>query len=220
MALMALSSVPAMAQSDDDDEIDNTLQYVLADGTVLSDGAEITANTAEDNGFDYQIPSGVYVNNTTEDQVFTSMEVTITKLDNGTISCCFPQTCQTSAQVGTFTTIGGSIDGNESKHTLQTEWIPESSTSYGEAKATFRIRMHAPKISALGIASAGEVTGYGPSITITFVNADPTGINAVSNMTVNQPVAIYNLRGEELSGMQKGVNIVRYADGTAKKVIK
>lgn len=51
-------------------------------------------------------------------------------------------------------------------------------------------------------------------------NAEQTdGINSVSREAESVPVARYNLRGQRISGAQKGVNILKFADGTAKKVV-
>lgn len=223
LALLALSSVPAMAQDDDEEEeIDNTLEFVDAQGNVVPDGSELTINTPEEDAFgDVQIPSGLYVNNTSEDEVYTGMEVNLSRLDNGSFNCCFPQVCTTFTGVKTDRTKGGSFAANEQKHSLATEWIPASKTSYGEAVAKLSICMYGVKYNRFGTPEAGDFLGYGPSVTITFVNPDPTGINSVNtNGSINKVSAIYNLRGEQLSHMQKGLNIVRYADGTTRKILK
>ena len=47
-----------------------------------------------------------------------------------------------------------------------------------------------------------------------------TGISNVTTTTENGVEAIYDLSGRKLSGMQKGINIVRKADGTTVKVLK
>lgn len=89
LALLALSSMPAMAQDSDEDEIDNTLQFVDSKGNVIADGSEITVDSLEDEGFQCQVSSGLFVNNTSSETVYAGMEVNITRLDNGFISCCF-----------------------------------------------------------------------------------------------------------------------------------
>lgn len=47
-----------------------------------------------------------------------------------------------------------------------------------------------------------------------------TGIDNVTTTTDNGVEAIYDLNGRKLNEMQKGVNIVRKADGTTVKVLK
>lgn len=105
LALLALSSMPAMAQDSDEDEIDNTLQFVDSKGNVIADGSEITVDSLEDKGFECQVSSGLFVNNTSSETVYAGMEVNITRLDNGSISCCFPVNCQIGEHVGTFSTM-------------------------------------------------------------------------------------------------------------------
>ncbi|MGI6222641.1 MAG: Omp28-related outer membrane protein [Prevotella sp.] len=49
---------------------------------------------------------------------------------------------------------------------------------------------------------------------------DPTGIQSVTtDAASNTVVARYNAAGQQINGPQKGINIIKYADGTSKKVI-
>ena len=215
LAFLALSSMPAMAQDSDEDEIDNTLQFVDSKGNVIADGSEITVDSLEDDGFLCQVSSGLFVNNTSSETVYAGMEVNITRLDNGHIGCCFPVNCQNFNNVGTFSTEAGAIVGGTQNKTIQTEWEPSDATSYGQASAVFRICMYVK-----GPGTKYIPTGYGPSVTINFVNRNPDGIKTIGTSTAGKKVAaIYNVRGESLSQMQKGLNIVRYTDGTVKKVL-
>jgi hypothetical protein len=57
-------------------------------------------------------------------------------------------------------------------------------------------------------------------VTVTVTNAT-SGINGVTGTTTNSQEAIYNINGQRVSTMQPGqVYIVKYADGTTKKVLK
>lgn len=47
-----------------------------------------------------------------------------------------------------------------------------------------------------------------------------TGISSVTTTTDSSVEAIYDLSGRKLNEMQKGINIVRKADGTTVKVLK
>ena len=51
-------------------------------------------------------------------------------------------------------------------------------------------------------------------------NFTTTGIDKVTTTTDNGVEAIYDLNGRKLNEMQKGINIVRKADGTTVKVLK
>ena len=57
------------------------------------------------------------------------------------------------------------------------------------------------------------------TITVNINGGDP---NAISDVTTNKASAnrFFSLSGQEQKGLQKGVNIVKYADGTTKKVMK
>ena len=46
-----------------------------------------------------------------------------------------------------------------------------------------------------------------------------TGVVTVSSAKVNTPAAIYTLSGSKVNALQKGINIVKYADGQVKKVL-
>ena len=51
-----------------------------------------------------------------------------------------------------------------------------------------------------------------------IVEYDPTGINSVTNSTETKEVSRYSMDGQLLSAPTKGVNIVKYSDGSVKKV--
>lgn len=57
-------------------------------------------------------------------------------------------------------------------------------------------------------------------VTVMFGENYTSGINEVTTTTENGVEAIYDLSGRKLNEMQKGINIVRKADGTTVKVLK
>lgn len=74
-----------------------------------------------------------------------------------------------------------------------------------------------------------EVLGYPMDIEVYFgkdkeddddSGDSPTGISSVTTTTDSGVEAIYDLSGRKLNEMQKGINIVRKADGTTVKVLK
>lgn len=68
--------------------------------------------------------------------------------------------------------------------------------------------------------SGGE-TYPGSTITVLYTT-DPdatTGISGVTTTETNEVVARYTLDGQQLSAPQKGINIVKYADGRTEKVL-
>ena len=53
-----------------------------------------------------------------------------------------------------------------------------------------------------------------------YINTVSTGINEVETAEDNAAEAIYTIGGQRVNELQKGVNIVRKADGTTVKVLK
>ena len=52
-----------------------------------------------------------------------------------------------------------------------------------------------------------------------IVEFDPTGVDAVSTSNDAKEVSRYTVDGQQLSAPTKGLNIVKYSDGTTKKVM-
>ena len=52
-----------------------------------------------------------------------------------------------------------------------------------------------------------------------IVEFDPTGVDAVSTSNDAKEVSRYNVDGQQLAAPAKGLNIVKYSDGTTKKEI-
>lgn len=67
-------------------------------------------------------------------------------------------------------------------------------------------------ITAMGVVKVHAVFGDN--------NFTTTGIDKVTTTTDNGVESIYDLNGRKLNEMQKGINIVRKADGTTVKVLK
>ena len=69
-----------------------------------------------------------------------------------------------------------------------------------------------------------DISALGGAITVEAVFGDnnftSTGIDHVTTTPDNGEEAIYDLSGRRLNEMQKGINIVRKADGTTVKVLK
>ena len=196
-----------------DEEIDNTLQFVDAQGAVVPDGSEITRTEVEDDGFgSLQIPTGLSVKNPSNAAVGTKCEVNVLEVAPGSVNCCFPMACMSAPKTGTFNTMGGSLDASETRD-FQTEWI--GFEQYGKAKATFQILIC--EIGQFG--KVGDVIANGPKITINFVYSDPTGINGPTNVTVNRVAERYNAAGARIYAPVKGINILKMEDGSVKKVL-
>lgn len=205
-------------------QIDNTLQFVDASGNVIEDGATVNGEVEySDYGGYYQVSTGLFVKNNSSETVGVSVAGEITRMDNGSFSCCFPGTCDNQYSTGSFETDPGTKEASAEPYPFSTEWIPASETSYGQCIATFRLILRESSVNKWGLPVAGDVIAQGPSVTVNFVfDAESAGIAGVETVENNEPVGYYTLDGQKLSAPRKGaVNIVKYANGkTAKIVVK
>ena len=69
------------------------------------------------------------------------------------------------------------------------------------------------------------IAGNPANISFTYMKYVPTdggadGINDVKDNTAKTVVAVFNASGAQMNGMQNGLNIVKYSDGTTAKVMK
>ena len=211
LMLGCLFMTPAFAQ--DDEDLDETFEFVDANGNVVANGSELTCNTMNSN---YQISTGLKVRNTNNSSEAVQVAVSISKIDNGQISVCFPMNCINFSDTGDFNAAAGTMSAEETKD-FQTEWVPVKG-SYGEADATFQLVHKDFKTEPWGY-TYGETLGYGPKITVHFVYADPTAINAVNAAKQQSVAARYNLMGQRVNS-SKGLQIVKFADGKTMKVMK
>jgi hypothetical protein len=88
------------------------------------------------------------------------------------------------------------------------EWIPVDETSYG----TTTVELQANIVTALG-----TVESYGPKITVNMIYKDPASVKNLENEV--KAVARYNAAGQQISGEQQGLNIVKLDNGKAVKVV-
>lgn len=205
-------------------QTDNTLQFVDASGNVVEDGATVNGEVeyidAGAYGGYYQVNSGLYVKNNSSEPVGASAEVDVTRMDNGSLSCCFPSQCDAIYDVGSIETKAGTMNSGELKP-FETEWIPSDATSYGQCIATFRLILREGSVNDWGLPVAGDVIAQGPSVTVNFVfDEESAGIAGVETVENNEPVGYYTLDGQKLSAPRKGtVNIVKYANGKTSKIV-
>ncbi len=67
---------------------------------------------------------------------------------------------------------------------------------------------------------AGDDMAYNNAVTLTYIISESTGINSINAALSEGINEIYNLSGQRIQGMQNGkVNIVKFSDGTTKKII-
>lgn len=204
-------------------QIDNTLQFVDANGNVIEDGATVNGvvEYIETPGYggSYRVNSGLYVKNNSSETAGVSVAGEITRMDNGRVDCCFPSNCRSLYSVGAFEADAGIKEASAEPYSFSTEWFPESNTSYGQCTATFTLMLREVVDNGF-FETAGKVIAQGPSVTVNFVfDEESAGIAGVETVENNEPVGYYTLDGQKLSAPRKGaVNIVKYANGKTAKI--
>ena len=202
MFSMALLAWPIQAQ-----EIDESYMFMDEDGNIIENGATITRNVVEayDEGVDV-IYSGVSVINLTGSTDYLSVHYVIERIDNGSYQICFPTTCNTQDEVGSYETASGLLMGDVQN--IESEWFPVAD---GECVVTLTIEL----FSKMGLFPPTYVhKGWGPTITLRFVKGDAPGpepivgdvngdgevniadVNAVINMILSSPAENGDFNGD------------------------
>lgn len=188
--------------------------FVDGDGNTIENGATLTMDQVsykEDFVFNpdgsyeiIQVPmislSGVYIKNNSQ-----SCKVTynVTALPNGSFAACCAGNCSNLDSEGTIEKNANADAGKTIDISTDTEWIPV-------AAGTTTV-----KISAQGSKSMLPDS----EITINFIYDGTASIDGIQNNADNKVVARYSINGQLLDAPQKGINILKYADGRIEKVI-
>ena len=211
LAMMGLFALQANAQSS---EIDNTFRFQDANGNEVKDGTTLTLSKLE-NG---QISTGLFLKNISGKQTAGYLSIDITNMPNGSFASCAFGSCLpawTTAEV--HESAKNVVEANADAENIATEWVP---AAYGDWTGTMQLVVLGVNKNKFGISTPGDIIGYGPKVTLHFVYADPTGINGISSTQGKKVAAIYSASGAKLADMQKGLNIVKYTDGTTAKVLR
>ena len=210
-ALFALTAT-GWAQ-EEEEELDDTFVFTDLEGNVVPNGAVITVNTLNGEG---QMKVPLLVKNVSDDKAAGTLYETIDDMPNGEWQTCAFGNCMILSESGYSPK---SVQAPDAVVDILTEWIPEEN-KYASWSATLQIQRYSITKNFFGQETVGTIVeGYGPKVTINFVYADPASIN---NATASQAeVARYSLCGRRLTAPQKGINIVRLANGKAvKKIVK
>lgn len=214
-AFAALLSIGAFAQ----EELP-TFQLFDKNDNPVADGATLVLTDGENLGA-YQIPSGLYLKNNSDDTQGVGIDVNLISIDNGTFSCCFPMSCRTVSSAGVYEDYNDptTMDAGEER-ALITEWIPNT---YGSCMAELQFKVfNVEKQDIFGttVYSPSDFKEYGPKVKLHFVYADPTSVNGIKDNTNTTVVARYNANGMSVKSEVKGLNIIRLSNGKTIKQIK
>lgn len=207
----------------------NAQNFIFVDenDNVIENGATLTMNeTSLKIDFDW-LPDGTFgpveklivplknvlIKNVSNSTLECSVTFTIDELPDGTSfnACCsgncapilegVPMVKTGIAAPGKYIYICGE---DELGKVQETEWFP----SEAAGSCTLKLSIQ------------GEKSMLPDSeITINFIYDGATGIDGIQNNADNKVVARYSINGQLLDAPQKGINILKYADGRIEKVI-
>lgn len=190
--------------------------FVDGEGNTIENGATLTMDQVsykEDFVFNpdgsyeiIQVPmiplSGVYIKNNSSESQSCKVTYNVTALPNGTFAACCAGNCLNLDSEGTIEKNANADAGKTIDISTDTEWVPV-------AAGTTTV-----KISVQGSKSMLPDS----EITVNFVYSS-TSIDGIQNNADNKVVARYSINGQLLDAPQKGINILKYADGRIEKVI-
>lgn len=191
--------------------------FVDGEGNTIENGATLTMDQVsykEDFVFNpdgsyeiIQVPmiplSGVYIKNNSSESQSCKVTYNVTALPNGTFAACCAGNCLNLDSEGTIEKNANADAGKTIDISTSTEWVPV-------AAGTTTV-----KISAQGSKSMLPDS----EITINFIYDGTASIDGIQNNADNKVVARYSINGQLLDAPQKGINILKYADGRIEKVI-
>lgn len=191
--------------------------FVDGEGNTIENGATLTMDQVsykEDFVFNpdgsyeiIQVPmiplSGVYIKNNSSESQSCKVTYNVTALPNGTFAACCAENCLNLDSEGTIEKNANADAGKTIDISTDTEWVPV-------AAGTTTV-----KISAQGSKSMLPDS----EITINFIYDGTASIDGIQNNADNKVVARYSINGQLLDAPQKGINILKYADGRIEKVI-
>lgn len=191
--------------------------FVDGEGNTIENGATLTMDQVSyEKGFVFnpdgsyeiiQVPmiplSGVYIKNNSSESQSCKVTYNVTALPNGTFAACLAGNCLNLGSEGTIEKNANADAGKTIDISTRTEWVPV-------AAGTTTV-----KISAQGSKSMLPDS----EITINFIYDGTASIDGIQNNADNKVVARYSINGQLLDAPQKGINILKYADGRIEKVI-
>lgn len=208
-ALFALST--AWAQG-----TDNTFQFTDLEGNPVADGTTIVVNTLNDEG---QMVVPLKVKNISGEKAAVSLFETIDAMPNGTWQTCAFGNCLTLNATGYSPK---NVQPEDYYQDIMTEWFPETG-KYGTWTATLQIHVfnieRTMQFGQIMEKPGNTIIGYGPKVTVQFVYEESSSISTLKTSDVAD-IQHFNLRGQQVSGPQKGLHLVRKADGSIIKYFK
>ncbi len=218
--LMGGFSVNALAATDYDDLI----QFTDSVGNIYENGSTVTGNQIHiiDYGMgeeynEKQVGAGVCVMNVSDAIAGLVLKCNVKSVTNGSMQICFPMNC-VPVSGADFTTSFGAIYPNQPKD-MQLHLLVNDKNALATAEVEVQVIRYDVDMSK-GFPQQGDNSYPGSTITIKLTTDQTAGIQDVTVAGNSKEVARYTLDGRKLSAPQKGINIVKYADGRTVKVLE
>lgn len=215
-ALCLFAGFSAAYAQDEEDELDDTFQFVTADGTVVPSGSTITVTDVEEDFVtgDKMLKSGLYVKANSNGYVTVAYDVDAPADE---IQLCFPINC--TKINGTGETGVGMLKADDEPHDLQTEWFP---SAYGTATVSYTLKRYeyAGMGGPLGITPQYDYLSDCSTVTVIYAYNDPAGIEGIKASDNVVSAVYYDMAGRMIQTPGKGLYIkkAKLADGTVKTV--
>lgn len=193
--------------------------FVDGDGNTIENGTTLTMDQVETTQEAVQNPDGswsvvqktivpfsdVFVKNNSSEDLSCKVSYDVKSLPNGSFAACCASNCTTVPLRGEIFVIEKNAEASAGKTidiSTDTEWMPVS-----EGICTVKISVQGSK----SMLPDSEIT-------VNFIYSS-TSIDGIQNNADNKVVARYSINGLLLDAPQKGINILKYADGRIEKVI-
>lgn len=199
----------------------NAQSFIFVDGddNTIENGTTLTMDQVETTQEAVQNPDGswsvvqktivpfsdVFVKNNSSEDLSCKVSYDVKSLPNGSFAACCVGNCTTVPLRGEIFVIEKNAEASAGKTidiSTDTEWMPVS-----EGICTVKISVQGSK----SMLPDSEIT-------VNFIYSS-TSIDGIQNNADNKVVARYSINGLLLDAPQKGINILKYADGRIEKVI-
>ena len=216
-----------------------TFAFVDANDKVIENGSTLTMDGELEldmlTGHPQQLLKDVFVKNISNSEAAFDLVYTINQIPAGVFKACCLGKCETIESVNESVSYLYYGEGQEKTNTMTeaggkvslspSEWVTDGwGTKFEDEFGPYYdlpivdYGTQGTCVVKISVSVAGASTPDS-EITVNFVNDNGAGVSSVVADKENPVVGYYTIGGAQINAPQKGINIVKYADGTTKKVI-
>lgn len=200
-------------------QTDNTFCFIDANGNEVKDGSTVTFYAVEEEkvpgvpffGITVEAKFNLSVKNTTGNVAKVASILTTVNKSSGEPHYCFPKDCETQEIPDEYNSACDEMQAGESR-ALNSGWKP-AEKQYGNAD--FKLQL----LLVEGADKNYTIKGYGPTVNIHCIYADPAGVKDLSADENATEIERYDISGKKLSAPKKGINLVKLSNGKVFKTI-